>query len=336
MVCYTHPHPHTLTPHPHPHPHPHFTPLPYQDHIQAREQAQTTSAIRRDSKQHKLIVRVTDKSKNFYVGSAVAYDRKVQNYFTNTDAFRELTANPLNEILNKVIQLLDQLQSKKYIWKWQHDEMLPDRKTAELAHLYFNPKTHKVIQTFRTLEFYSIVLSSQDGIPVRPIENTIHAPTTGISKFLDKIIRPIFDAKCAATTIVDGGHMITMMRAYANRGLLKPSTLFCTFDIHNLYTMLPQDEALNILPEFLHAQGYRKVKHISVDTIRKLASIVLKENVFGYDHKIYRQTTGGAMGSSFTLTLANIFMWKWQKELVRWQEITGELYGRYVTSREKR
>jgi len=36
------------------------------------------------------------------------------------------------------------------------------------------------------------------------------------------------------------------------------------------------------------------------------------------------------MGSSFTLTLANIFMWKWQRELVRIQDITGEYFGRYV------
>jgi len=38
------------------------------------------------------------------------------------------------------------------------------------------------------------------------------------------------------------------------------------------------------------------------------------------------------MGSSFTLTLANIFMWKWQRELVRIQDTTGEYFGRYVSS----
>ncbi|CAF4980441.1 unnamed protein product, partial [Rotaria magnacalcarata] len=43
---------------------------------------------------------------------------------------------------------------------------------------------------------------------------------------------------------------------------------------------------------------------------------------------IYQQVLGGAMGSSFTLTLANIFMWKWQKELVRRQDMTCEYYGR--------
>ncbi|CAF4431331.1 unnamed protein product, partial [Rotaria magnacalcarata] len=71
--------------------------------------------------------------------------------------------------------------------------------------------------------------------------------------------------------------------------------------------MLPQEEALNILMKFLATNGYRKVKGISIDTIKKLASIVIKDNVFAYGNKINKQTTGGAMGSSFTLTLANIF-----------------------------
>jgi hypothetical protein len=92
--------------------------------------------------------------------------------------------------------------------------------------------------------------------------------------------------------------------------------------------MLPQDQALDSLMEFLHAHGYRKVKGISLDTIRKLASKVLKDNVFAYGKRIYKQTTGGAMGSSFTLTLANIFMWKWQKKFVEEQDSTGEFFGR--------
>ncbi|CAM4901958.1 unnamed protein product [Rotaria socialis] len=139
--------------------------------------------------------------------------------------------------------------------------MMPDRTKCELAHLYFNPKTHK------------------DGIPVRPIEN--------------KILRPIFDDKCKDTTIIDGASLITEFSKYNNKGLLKPATHFCTFDIRNLYTMLPQEQALNSLMKFLSAYGYRKVKGISTDTIKKLASIVLNENVFAYGKKIYKQTTGG-------------------------------------------
>ncbi|CAF1580659.1 unnamed protein product, partial [Rotaria magnacalcarata] len=58
--------------------------------------------------------------------------------------------------------------------------------------------------------------------------------------------------------------------------------------------------------------------------------IVIKDNAFAYGEKIYKQTTGGAMGSSFTLTLANIFMSEWQTKLAEEQTKTGELYGRYI------
>ncbi|CAF4939660.1 unnamed protein product [Rotaria sp. Silwood1] len=170
--------------------------------------------------------------------------------------------------------------------------MIPDRTKCELAHLYFNPKKHK------------------DGIPVRPIESTIRASTRNISKFLDHIIRTIFDKQCRTTTIIDGTSLIQALNKHIKKGLFKSSTLFCIFDIRNLYTMLPQDEALDILIEFIHVHGYTKVKGIDLQTIKELASIVLKENVFVYDKKIYRQTIGGAM--------------------VRRQDISNEFYGRYI------
>lgn len=92
--------------------------------------------------------------------------------------------------------------------------------------------------------------------------------------------------------------------------------------------MLPQEEALNILMEFLHDHGYTKVNGIVLNTIRQLAAIVVKENVFVYGNKIYRQILGSAMGSSFTLTLANVFMWKWQTKFVDKQKASSEVFGR--------
>ncbi len=93
--------------------------------------------------------------------------------------------------------------------------------------------------------------------------------------------------------------------------------------------MLPQEESLDILTEFLLQHGYHKVKGISIDAIQKLARLVIIENVFICKKKFYRQVIGGAMESAFTLTLANIFMWKWEKELVRRQLAANEIYGRY-------
>ena len=81
--------------------------------------------------------------------------------------------------------------------------------------------------------------------------------------------------------------------------------------------MLPQEKSLDALCEFLSHYGYTQVEGIPIDAIRKLAHIVLTENAFVYDGKFYKQIRGGAMGSPFTLTLANIFMWKWEKDFIR-------------------
>ena len=156
----------------------------------------------------------------------------------------------------------------------------------------------------------------------------MNTPTTGISKFLDQLIRPLFDKHVRSTTIIDGVDLIRRLETYVENDYLKPTTQLCTFDITDLYTMLPQEESLNILTEFLLQYGYHKVNGVPLDAIRKLARIVITENVFIYEKKFYRQIIGGAMGSAFTLTLANIFMWKWEKTLVQRQLASNEIYGR--------
>lgn len=158
--------------------------------------------------------------------------------------------------------------------------------------------------------------------------NTIKAPTTGISKVLDRLIRPIFDKHARSTAIIDGSDLICRLHDHVANGYLQKSTQLCTFDIIDLYTMLPQEESLDILCEFLSHYGYTQVEGIPIDAIRKLACIVLTENAFVYDGKFYKQILGGAMGSPFTLTLANIFMWKWEKDFIRQQNEPNEIYGR--------
>jgi hypothetical protein len=121
-----------------------FTPLSYKDHLQALEQAQVVKSIREIIKNMNLVIRLTDKGHNFYIGLASEYEKKVEKFFQDTNAFMELSENPFNEMLDTVIHLLNKLQSNKRILQWQCKEMMPDRTKCELAHLYFNPKTHKV------------------------------------------------------------------------------------------------------------------------------------------------------------------------------------------------
>ena len=143
--------------------HSYFTPLSYKDQLQTLEQAQTVSSIRHIIKNMNLVIRVTDKSHNFYIGLASEFEKKVENFFQDTNAFTELSYNPFNETLDKVLKLLDKFQSEKRIYQWQYKKMVPDRTKVELPHLYFNPKTHKVqlnnyfLLSFKFIQLYSIL-----------------------------------------------------------------------------------------------------------------------------------------------------------------------------------
>ena len=57
---------------------------------------------------------------------------------------------------------------------------------VELVHLYYLPKTHKL------------------DTPLRPIISGLKHPTVQISKFLDNMLRPLFDQMVINTTVVSG------------------------------------------------------------------------------------------------------------------------------------
>ncbi|CAM4985055.1 unnamed protein product [Rotaria socialis] len=121
-----------------------FSPLSYNDQTLALKQARKVVSIQRKIKKHHLILRVTDKGYNFYIGTEKEFDKKAQNVFQDTHAFIELKENPFNKIQDNVIHLLNQIRAKNFIFQWQCYKMMPDRIKCQLAHLYFNPKTHKV------------------------------------------------------------------------------------------------------------------------------------------------------------------------------------------------
>ena len=280
--------------------------LLYLDKHRIRHEVKLVHSIRRKLHRKNHIMRVTDKSGVFHIGSLMNYERKVKEYQLKTNAHLELSSNSLMETYDKVVRLLNDLRSKSQIAAWHYLKMMSNKNKTRIAYLYFIPKPYKVMlfifmSHFVTKSFYIF----QQGTSLRPIISGKNAPTTNISKRFDKLIRPLFDEYVQQTTMIDG-IFLRRLQKYVSLGLLKPTTLLCTFDITDLYTMLPQEEAIDILKKFLVQFNHHHVKGMTLYAIESLARIVLTENVFIYNNKYYRQVKGGAVGSPFTLTLVNI------------------------------
>ena len=105
--------------------------------------------------------------------------------------------------------------------------------------------------------------------------------------------------------------------------------LFVTFDISDLYTMIPRNGAVEALGRFLTKLSKNgAIGNLKIDTILHLARLVLDNNRFAYDTEYYRQIRGGATGSPITMVLANIYMLEWEHPLIEHQQRHNELYGR--------
>jgi hypothetical protein len=95
--------------------------------------------------------------------------------------------------------------------------------------------------------------------------------------------------------------------------------------------MISRDGAINALIRFLHKYSYQgRIGTLTIDTILRLARLVVDNNFFAYKDKYYQQTQGGAMGSAFTQVLANIYMLEWEQDLIKYQASKKEIYGRFV------
>lgn len=159
----------------------------------------------------------------------------------------------------------------------------------------------------------------------------MRAPATGISHFLDQTLRPLYNRIARSSTFVNDIDFVRQLEHYQDRGLLLPTTVFLTSDVQNLYTMIPIDGSLAALGHFLSQHIHEnQILGMTIDTIMKMARIVLNTNCFFFENKYYQQIRGGAMGSPFTMTLANIYMLQWEQVLIEYQQSHHELYGRSV------
>ncbi|CAF1396723.1 unnamed protein product [Rotaria sordida] len=212
-----------------------------------------------------------------------------------TNAYQEITSGicPLANDLHLVTLLLDHLHQRNEIIYEQYKQMYPNLETLELAHIYFNLKVHK------------------PEISVRPIVASINAPARLISSFLDQLLTPIYNYVTKDITFINSIDLIRQLKKYQEKGYLTSTTLFVTFDVTDLYTMIPHDGAIAALRRFCQKYSINgKIGNLKIDTIIKLASVVLDTNTFAYKNKYYRQIKGGAMGSPFTMVLANIYIYE--------------------------
>ena len=268
--------------------------------------------LRYKLKSTNTVLRKTDKSKVFHLGRLEDYQKRSDEYMDKTKAYHCLgDQNPLPDLIKRTNQYLLQLRLAKWITQKQYEQLCVNPTKVELAHLYYLPKSHK------------------PGTPLRPIISGIKYPTMKISQFLDSLLRPLFDQMSIQTTVDCGFELIRLLEKWSETNF-KKETVLGTIDVADLYTMIPQIEGVLALRKMFDYLNIKQIDGLKVEIIIRLARFVMVNNYFKYNGQYYHQTRGGAMGSPLTLTIANCYMFFFERNIVKQVNNSQGLYIRYI------
>jgi hypothetical protein len=94
---------------------------------------------------------------------------------------------------------------------------------------------------------------------------------------------------------------------------LPSNTTLVTMDVTSLYTNIPHSDGIEACKEIWES---RSVKIRLTDCLVTMITMVLKRNNFTFNGDHYLQINGTAMGTKMAPSYANIFMGKFEKQLL--------------------
>ncbi|CAF5147309.1 unnamed protein product, partial [Rotaria sp. Silwood1] len=135
-----------------------------------------------------------------------------------------------------------------WITQKQYEQLSIRPNEVELAHLNYLPKAHK------------------PGTPLRPIVFELKHPAIKISKFLDELLRPLFDKISSNTTVTSRTEVIKQLHEWSKHNICQ-ETLPGTMNVMDLYTMMPQIEGILSIRKMLNFLNIKQVNDLKIQTI---------------------------------------------------------------------
>ena len=164
---------------------------------------------------------------------------------------------------------------------------------------------------------------------VIPIIVSKHGPTWKIGHFINDILQPFVTKILQPTLFRDEVDLIRKLNQYTQKEhRLRPTTLFCSLKITNFYTLDVHSDMIDFVHHFLTKNlCLNKLGNVTILTIKNLLHLYLHNNVFSYGEQIYQFTKGAPSTMALSETLANIYLFVWQKKIQKVNE-RNELFGR--------
>lgn len=245
--------------------------------------------LKRLYQNHDLVVKKGDKGSAFVIMNTIDYARECYRQLCQEKTY-EFTKEDLTEQHNlEVTALLTKMRDAKAITEKNFKGLV--NHTPRTPKFYILPKIHK------------------KGIAGRPILSGNGGPTEKISALVDECIKRYVPK--LPSHIKDTTDFINHIEALKD---IPPDALLVTLDVTSLYTNIPNEEGIRAVLEYVL---HDRERTLEARWIRDLLKLVLYKNNFEFNGHHFLQIGGTAMGTKVAPSLANLFMGKLEKDLIK-------------------
>ena len=232
-----------------------------------------------------------------------AHDTVLTNRQTEKLNFDTAESDPLETVNSLVEKTLDPLVHKGYISLANRKYLVVSK--PRLGKFYLLPKIHKRLE----------------NVPGRPVISNCGTAIERISEFLDFHIQPLV---CNVPSVIKDTS--DFLQKLESLGHIPSTAILCTIDVIGLYPHIPHGEGLEaLLGAFNRAEW-----ELPVEDLVSLARLVLENNYFEFDEKIFRQKLGTAIGTKFAPGFANIFMGHMEEKFLETCELKPWVWWRFL------
>jgi len=256
--------------------------------------------IRKFIKERPFKVVGLDKNVGTGIISNELYDELVFESLNDINIYKELNNNPLNECRNYIEIKLNELALNKKISSKLHNFLkdCPNR----LGSFSISPKIHK------------------KKYGNRPIISYIDHFTNNLCIFLDFFIKPYI--KLTESYIQDSQNFIQKTKDIK----IGKNDILAVADFESLYSNIDHKDLLEKATDFFRDK--LDSEHMKIEAFYEILKIVLDNNIFKYKTKFYIQTKGIAMGSKCGPSIANLYVYIYEK---KWLTVNRPIfYHRFI------
>jgi len=175
----------------------------------------------------------------------------------------------------------------------------------------------------RTPILYGLPKIHKLNSPIRPVVSFINSPCYNLSAWLNSVLREVtnFNSEYSTKNSIKLTNFLKTVK-------IQPSSKLISLDVKNLFPSIPPDDCLNLVRGLLLKTS---LPRLIIDDLLNLLRVVLDQNFFLFNNKIFKQVSGLAMGSCLSPFLSEVFMHNLEEKIVKgtFGKFLG-VYRRYV------